>query len=243
MAESVQNIIASIYGEMNVSPVELALQDIEQALTDTVRGMFADLKVSLRDVTLTDETDCQLLLQPDETYAIEKNDAGYGDYFDPIILRAKDTSRPITDQSFVDCITVPLAAFADHESQSEIICSFSGSLTTTRRRVRINQKPEFIARMIWRVRYTASAGAILFSGDNPPVPSDYIPYLKIKTMLRCVRLVRSKSTDWKEWKQENLSILAAEMNDWQNKWQRFCDSSDEPEEQSFLPYNSFRSRG
>lgn len=243
MSESVQNIIASVYGEMNVSPIELALSDIETALTDTVKGMFSDLKTSLRDVSLTDESDCNLTMQADGTYQIQKLDAGYGEYFDPIILRVKDTSVPLSQQEYVDCYTVPLSAFSQYENQAAIVCSFSGVLTANKRRVWINKKQEFIAKNVWRVRFAASAASILFTGENPPIPSDYIPYLKIKTILRCVRLCRSKSTDWKEWKAEQLPILMGEMTDWERKWTKFCDSSDEPEEQDYLPYNAFRSRG
>lgn len=238
--ESVQNIIGAIYAEMRVSPLELAVQDIENALTDVLRGMFADLKTSHRDVSLTDEADCNLVLQTDNTYALELQNAQYGEYFEPILLRFLDPRIP--NAEFENTTIVPLVSFDEYASNGNLVCSFSGALSGSGRRVRINKNKELIARLLWRVRFVPSAANLLFSDANAPIPSDYLPYLKVKTILKCIRFVNSKSTEWLAWKSENMPLLAAELADWQVKWTRFCDSSDEPEELEFLPFNGFRRR-
>lgn len=238
--ETVLQIISSVYAVMNVSPLELSIQDVEQELNDVVRRKLHDLKFSSRE-SCTEETDCSLTLEEYIDYSISFLGKSKTE-LDPIYLKYSEKLLTAGNVGWSSANVVPLRAFEQYADQPEVFVAFYGAKAS--HRVKINRSDEWIAAKNWRIVLARPMEQFLVvTSQQVPLPDDFIPMVRVETIINCVPRVRSKSKDWREWRADNLPLLIDKRANWLGAWQEYLERTLESEEQIMIPYNDFRRTG
>lgn len=237
MPDTVQQVIAGIYTLLRRPGLKLHPDDVLEAVNDVLRGYVQDLDLGGRDqrtetaeVTI-DEDDIDFLIRlpnvPD---------------FEPVKLEYGFASSGV--QAFFDANVVSQSAWANHYDSNRVAASFYGSSALQEgTKVKLNIDPARLGDYQWRLTYRLPLLTIVQTGERPPIPSNFLPMLKLNVALKVMPLVKDDTDEWKAWMRDTKPIYAADLMRWSARWEQYLGSSVEPPTQPIRPFNFFRRRG
>lgn len=235
MPDTIQQVIAGVFTLLRrPSDLKLSPDDVLELLNDELRGRVQDLDLGGRDqrtetiaVTI-DEDDIDYLIRIPNVPDFEPTKLEYG-------LATSSV------QAFWDANVVAPSAWANHFDGSRLSASFYGSASLQEgTKVKLNIDPAALANYQWRLTYRLPLLTIVQTGERPPIPTNFLPILKLAVALKAMPIVRDDSDEWVAWVARTQPVYATDLLHWEERWEQYVNSSVEPPTQPIRPYNHFR---
>lgn len=237
MPDTTQQVIAGIYTLLR-RPSELKLHpdDVLELLNDDLRGRVQDLDLGGRDQRT--ET-AEVTIDPDDIdYLIRLPNVPD---FEPVRLEYGLTANNL--QAWWEANVVSPSAWAQHFDSDRLAASFTGSFAMQEGvKVRLNIDPSQLGNYQWRLTYRLPLLNIVQTGDRPPIPTNFLPMLKLSVAIKAMSIVKDSTDEWVAWMRRTLPIFSADLQRWEERWDQYVNSSVEPPTQPIRPWNSFRQR-
>jgi hypothetical protein len=235
--ETTQQVKTGIYILLRrPSDVKLPDDDVLLLLNDELRGRVQDMDLGGRDQRT--ETVDLTIDQDDIDYLINLPEVPE---FEPVRLEYSLATPGFA--SWRDVSIVTGASWANQFDLGRIAASFYGSAALDQgMKLRLNIDPGTLANYLWRLTYRRPLLSILQSGDSPPIPTHFLPMVKLSVAINAMPIVRDDSAEWIAWMNRTLPLYEAELVRWEERWQQYLDSSVEPSTQPIRPFNFFRQR-
>jgi hypothetical protein len=239
MPETVQQVINGIYTLLRrPSDIKLPPDDVLELLNDDLKGRVQDLDLGGRD-------------QRTETAiaTIEADEAGI-DYiitvpdvpdFEPRRLEYGFTASGI--QQFFEAQVVTFDSWAQQFVSDRLVASFFGSSALTEgMKLRLNISPAALANYDYRLTYRLPLLTIVQTGSRPPIPTNFLPMVKLSVAIKAISIVKDDSEGWIAWVKRTLPTYEGNLLQWETRWDEYVNSSVEPATQPIRPFNQFRQK-
>lgn len=242
MSYTTQRLVARVYSVLGgfLTQEELYYEDVRDEANAVFAGYVQDQDLAGRDRRTAveeaevEEGDIDFLLTVPNVPDFEPVSLEYGG-------QANATAR-----AYLKATLVPLSAFRYGPG---VVASIYGSRALEEgQKVRLSLTPDEVSKLSWRLTFRLPLLNELQMGERPPVPENFMPMLELQTALKCVKLVRSRSEEWKEWKRDNLALVRDELREWTNeegtgRWQKYLESSVEDPVQPLARSDAHRFKG
>lgn len=222
------------------SEIKLPPDDLLLLLNDEVKGRVQDLDLGGRDqrteiVDLTiDQDDIDYLINLPEVPE-----------FEPVRLEYS-LATPVTPTSVAawrEAAIVTGASWSNQFDMGRVAASFYGSASLDEgMKVRLNIDPGTLSGYLWRLTYRRPLLNIVQTGDTPPIPTHLLPMVKLAVAIKATPIVKDDSEEWVAWIKRTLPIYEASLMQWEERWEKYLNSSVEPATQAIRPFNFFRQR-
>jgi hypothetical protein len=145
-------------------------------------------------------------------------------------------------EAWSEVLLMNQAAWKTHYSwQDKVIGSFYGSLAVQDGcRLKLNLDPQVASTFRWRLTYRVPFLRIVQEGERPPIPSNFLPLLKTSVALQCLPIVQDNSPEWNNWTKFITPVYVARLQQWEERWRTYLDTSVEPPTMPTKPFNHFR---
>jgi PKD repeat protein len=239
--ETVGELISGVRSQLRrPADQKLPYTDIMDVLNDLLRGYSRDLHLSEQDHR-TDEAQCTI-------NQIDGNDhiltvAGINEV-EPMALRyaaSTDVASNSAAVSWREVTIVPLDYFSERSVRDSAVASFFGGLVVDNGvKIKLNLGVDTVEKSVFWLRYRVPYVRVLRLCSKVSLPSDFIPMLKQEAAMLSLPRIRDNSEDFYKWRRANEPIFAANIANWRQRWQKFLDTSMEPNHAPKIAANDYR---
>lgn len=245
--ETIQQIIAGIYARLRrPSEARLHYKDVQEQVNDLLRLYVQEENLSLREAH-TVKAGVTPELQDNGDYLIRVPNVPD---FEPVMLEyTPEQLGSVDNQAWYEIQLVPLHAWAQHFTLNRVSASFYGALATSDGQfARLNLADLEVNQAQFRLTYREPLLALLQLGEQPPLPANFLPMLKIDGALNCAPLVNDDSEEWTAWWERTRPQYEAQSLQWRNPqrtglWQRYLQETQQPPVMDVKPFNAQRMVG
>lgn len=236
--ETTQQIISAVYTLLR-RPSELKLHpdDVKDLVNDELRGRIQDLDLVGREQRTRSR---EVHIDMDETdYRVHLS--GVPD-FEPVGLEYSALAFAGTEY-WAEATLVNIRSWTSQYNiaDNRVLGAFYGSLTLREGSyLRLNLDPQAVGDYRWRLTYREPLVRIVQEGERPPIPTNFLPIIKIAAALKAIPILQDNSKEWKAWVQNTVPIYTADLLRWEERWRVYLETSAEPPTQPMKSFNSFR---
>lgn len=240
MPDSIQQVVSGVRTLLRrPSDLKLPAQDILERLNDTLRGLVQDMDLGGRER----RTESALVsIDPDDIdYLIRMENIPD---FEPVRLEYSPINSYVNNtRPWYETVIVPYSAWERHFAGDRMAASFYGSSSLTEgTKVRLNIDSSEIGNYEFRLSYRLPLLTIVQLGERPPVPSNFLPMVKLEVAIACAPLVQDETEEWKKWLERVIPIYTAQLLEWKTRWEEYLSESVEPQVQPLRRFDDYRRR-
>lgn len=241
MPDTTGQVIAGVYTLLRrPSDIKLPYQDVLERLNDVLRGLVQDMNLGGRErrtesaLVTIDQDDVDFLLRMPNIPDFE----AVGLEYSPLNSYVGST------KPWYEVVVVPYSSWGRHFSGDRMAAAFYGSSSLQEgTKVRLNINPSDLGNYEFRLSYRLPLLTIVQLGERPPIPSNFLPMVKLETAIACAPVVQDDTEGWKKWLEKTLPVYAVQLAEWRRRWEDYLNSSVEPQLQPLRRFDDFRRHG